>query len=167
MAFPSKITLIVNNICLTPIDSPKFSTKSQTKHYLTPIRYRKSNPRPKRLPKLVNNIKITEEVPSTIDICSKYYGSGDFSALERLIQNKSKSKLKVIEFRNNGYIKSSKLNKYKDLNKIRSNEQSSIGISMKKNDQESIITEYKAQIHKKSLSTLPGYMVDATFNTDY
>ena len=165
MATPAKLALLINRIPLNPIDSPRFSMKSQTKPFLTPIRYRKSNFRPKFLPKLVSTLKMTKELPTMTDLFTKYSGTGDISKLEAMIQ--SKSKLTIIKKRNNEYIRQSKRKIYEESAKIRSNQQSPIDLMCANSPQLSVNTRNNTSFHKRSISTPPRNMVDATFNTDY
>ena len=155
MASPSKLSLLLSCIPLGPQDSPKLSYKSQTNQYLSPIRYRKSNLRPKHLPKLSTHLKMASDFPQMSELVIKLAGPSKISKIEQLLQ--TKIKLNVIPRTRNDYIKKS----YQRVSDSRKNKFLSPQST-------SPIPEINrnTSTHQRSKTSINKNMVDATFNTD-
>lgn len=153
MESPQKFTLIATKISLKPSDLVSLPYKSQTRHYLSPFRSRKSNIRSLRLPKLSSSPKTTIEVPIKSKLYIKFLGPSELNKIETLIQNNNK--FNIIKRSNIAYIKSSQRKKLEQTEKIRSNQDSPVSI-----------LPQNSTTHRRSISLVPKVMVDATFNTD-
>lgn len=157
MSSPNKYLLLMNKIPLNPTDSPNSTHKSLIRKYLSPIRFRKSTFRPKRLPKLITTLKVLSDYPSLSTLQLKFSATPEISKLQTVLQS-SKNQLLISKKSNSMYTNSSTYRKNQNYFKAKITKQTPIPLVLQINNINIL--------HHKSNKSLPK-MVDATFNTDF
>ncbi|OMJ69079.1 hypothetical protein SteCoe_33298 [Stentor coeruleus] len=159
MASPSKLLFLVNKIPLNPEDSPTETHKSLMRKYFSPMRFRKTTIRPKRLPKLTTTLKVISDYPSLTELFIKYSATSEQDKIQAILRS-TKNKLVVAQNNNIAYIRSSTKRKKEDYFKIRTNQNTPLPSLQGSNG-----IMNTSPLSQRSNTPMPK-MVDATFNTD-